>query len=271
MIGVQRRTFRDQYPVNIQAAELVGQLHDSLFESGYRGHDLERFLVRIVFCLFAYDTGIFEPRDIFLYYIETHTGEDGYQLATIGNLFMGIKLKRQDKTDSKDNLANLRHGQAIAMQYVGYLLQRLPEEKNQKYLSGLLENVTLEGGGNGIEQTRLGCNWVVNIVMALTVEFALKALLIKNRVAPHNRHDLLKLYTQLSLETRNQLENKFRTFIENGEVIGTDSLCQLLTSHKDDFVDWRYLDKEPENLISECRELQFAVLAILDVYDSERL
>ncbi len=33
--------------------------------SGYEGHDLESFLVRTVFCLFADDTGIFE-RDIFL-------------------------------------------------------------------------------------------------------------------------------------------------------------------------------------------------------------
>ena len=77
MLGVQRRAFRDQDPVNIRAAELVGRLHDALFESGYRGHDLERFLVRIVFCLFADDTGIFEPRDSFLDFIETRTGEDG--------------------------------------------------------------------------------------------------------------------------------------------------------------------------------------------------
>ena len=77
ILGVQRRTFRDQDPANIKAAELVGRLHDALDAAGYRGHDLERFLVRIVFCLFADDTGIFEPRDIFLDLIETRTGEDG--------------------------------------------------------------------------------------------------------------------------------------------------------------------------------------------------
>ena len=79
--GVQRRTFRDQDPANIEAAELVGRLHDALDEAGYRGHDLERFLVRIVFCLFADDTGIFEPRDIFLDFVETRTGEDGADLG----------------------------------------------------------------------------------------------------------------------------------------------------------------------------------------------
>lgn len=43
----------------------MGKLHDALKDSGYEGHELERFLVRLVFCLFADDTGIFEPRDIF--------------------------------------------------------------------------------------------------------------------------------------------------------------------------------------------------------------
>ncbi len=81
VLGVERKTFRDQDPVNIKAAELVGHLHDALKEAGYQGHDLERFLVRIVFCLFADDTGIFEPRDIFLEFIETRTREDGSDLG----------------------------------------------------------------------------------------------------------------------------------------------------------------------------------------------
>ncbi len=63
ILGVQKRSFKDQDPVNIEASELVGKLHDALEDSGYSGHDLEQFLVRIVFCLFADDTGIFEPRE----------------------------------------------------------------------------------------------------------------------------------------------------------------------------------------------------------------
>ena len=83
ILGVQRRTFRDQDPANIEAAELVGRLHDALDETGYRGHDLERFLVRIVFCLFADDTGVFEPRDVFLDFIETRTRADGADLGPL--------------------------------------------------------------------------------------------------------------------------------------------------------------------------------------------
>lgn len=77
ILGVERRVFRDQDPANIEAAELVGKVHDALAAAGYAGPDLERFLVRLVFCLFADDTGIFEPRDILFDLLESRTGEDG--------------------------------------------------------------------------------------------------------------------------------------------------------------------------------------------------
>jgi hypothetical protein len=47
---------------------------------GYNGHDLEQFLVRILFCLFAEDTGLF-PRQSFQLYIENHTAPDGSDLG----------------------------------------------------------------------------------------------------------------------------------------------------------------------------------------------
>ena len=103
ILGVQRRSFRDQDPVNIQASELVGRLRDALFESGYRGHDLERFLVRIVFCLFADDTGIFEPRDIFLDFIETRTGEDGSDTgARLIELFQVLDTPEDQRQKTRD-------------------------------------------------------------------------------------------------------------------------------------------------------------------------
>lgn len=77
ILGVQKRSFRDQDPVNIEASEIMGKLHDALKDSGYEGHELERFLVRLVFCLFADDTGIFEPRDIFSTLITERTNPDG--------------------------------------------------------------------------------------------------------------------------------------------------------------------------------------------------
>ncbi len=67
--GYNRQEYKDQDPANIDAASLMGNLHQRLEESGYTGTDLEHLLVRIMFCLFADDTGIFKP-DSFLRYIE---------------------------------------------------------------------------------------------------------------------------------------------------------------------------------------------------------
>ena len=103
ILGVQRRTFRDQDPVNIEAAELVGRLHDALDEAGYRGHDLERFLVRIVFCLFADDTGIFEPRDILFDFIDSRTRPDGMDLGPmLAQLFQVLNTPDDARTATLD-------------------------------------------------------------------------------------------------------------------------------------------------------------------------
>jgi hypothetical protein len=58
--GYQRHRIREQDPVNLQAAEAMGLLHDQMKEVGYDGHPLELYLVRLLFCLFAEDTGIVE-------------------------------------------------------------------------------------------------------------------------------------------------------------------------------------------------------------------
>lgn len=104
ILGLQKRTFKDQDPVNIEASELVGNLHDALEESGYTGHDLEQFLVRIVFCLFADDTGIFEPRDIFLDLLENRTREDGSDLGGwLAQLFQVLNTPEDKRAKNLDS------------------------------------------------------------------------------------------------------------------------------------------------------------------------
>jgi hypothetical protein len=65
----------------------MGKLYDALKAVGYDCHVLELYLVRLLFCLFAEDTTIFEKR-IFQDYIETKTNADGSDLAHhINSLF----------------------------------------------------------------------------------------------------------------------------------------------------------------------------------------
>jgi hypothetical protein len=85
--GYQTTSYKEQDPVNIKAAERMGKLHDKLKAAGYAGHELEVYLVRLLFCLFAEDTSIFERRQ-FQDLIEPRTAADGRDLAQwLGSLF----------------------------------------------------------------------------------------------------------------------------------------------------------------------------------------
>jgi N-6 DNA Methylase len=111
ILGVQKRTFRDQDPVNIEASEMMGNLHDALKGSGYQGHNLERFLVRLVFCLFADDTGIFEPRDSFSALIGQRTSPDGSDTGLwLSQLFEVLNTPiKQRQHNLDDDLAQFPH------------------------------------------------------------------------------------------------------------------------------------------------------------------
>jgi hypothetical protein len=102
ILGVRKREFRDQDPVNIQASEIMGRLHDALKASGYAGPDLERFLVRLLFCLFADDTGIFE-RDSFMTFLQERTREDGSDLGPwLAQVFEILDTRPERRQSSLD-------------------------------------------------------------------------------------------------------------------------------------------------------------------------
>lgn len=104
--GYQKHQYKEQDPVNIHAAELMGMLHDELKENGYEGHQLEVYLVRLLFCLFADDTSIFE-KDIFKEFIEIKTKEDGSDLgAILGQLFEVLNTPEDKRQKSLDEHLN---------------------------------------------------------------------------------------------------------------------------------------------------------------------
>ena len=70
---------KNEIELNITASYKMAKLHDLLKEYGYEEHALEIYLVRLLFCLFADDTGIFE-KDSFEEYIKS-SSEDGSDLA----------------------------------------------------------------------------------------------------------------------------------------------------------------------------------------------
>lgn len=100
--GYEKRTYKEQDPANIQAAERMGKLHDALKASGYTGHALEVYLVRLLFCLFAEDTSIFE-RTQFQDYIDRSTKEDGSDLAMhLAQLFQVMDTPKEKRLKTLD-------------------------------------------------------------------------------------------------------------------------------------------------------------------------
>ena len=103
IIGVQPRIFRNQSPVNRKASELMARLHNALAADGYTGHNLERLLVRLLFILFADDTGIFERKDQFLTFLEQRTNANGRDLGRwLGELFQVLDTPPQRRQHNLD-------------------------------------------------------------------------------------------------------------------------------------------------------------------------
>jgi hypothetical protein len=109
--GYETHSFGKEDPVNIKAAEHLGKFHDLLKAAGYEGHELELFLVRLLFCLFAEDTSIFE-KGSFSEYIEQRTAEDGSDLGMhLAQLFQILNTPHDKRSKVLDE-------QSAAFQYV---------------------------------------------------------------------------------------------------------------------------------------------------------
>ena len=99
--GYLKQRIREQDPINVRAVQAMGVLHDALKRDGYTGHELEVFLVRLLFCLFADDTGIFQPKDSFHDLIDFHTHVDGSDTGTVlDQLFDTLNRKEADRQKS---------------------------------------------------------------------------------------------------------------------------------------------------------------------------
>lgn len=105
--GYTVRHYEQEEEASIKAAKLMADFHNELAKTGYGGHDLEVFLVRILFCLFAEDTGIFQEKGQFRRYIEDRTDADGsdlgMQLLSIFEVLNTPREKRQTTLDEQLN------------------------------------------------------------------------------------------------------------------------------------------------------------------------
>lgn len=138
--GYQTQVIKPQDPINIKAAERMGRLHDQLKAVGYEGRPLEIYLVRLLFCLFAEDTSIFEKRQL-QDYIENRTAEDGSDLAHhIATLFHVLN------TSPEKRLTNLDEDLAAFAYVNGKLFEEMlpPASFDRKMREALLDLCALD-------------------------------------------------------------------------------------------------------------------------------
>jgi hypothetical protein len=100
--GYKQHKLDPEDPANIKAAELMAGIHDALLAGGFAGHDLRVMLVRLLFCLFADDTGIFNQQD-FKLFLTNRTAADGSdtgpKLARLFDVLNTPEGQRQAKLD----------------------------------------------------------------------------------------------------------------------------------------------------------------------------
>lgn len=100
--GKEIRITTPQSPVNVKAANLLETLHIMLREKKYPRNATELLMTRIVFCMFADYTGIFEEGQ-YRSYILKHTKEDGSDIVDkLGSLFIVLNTPENERYQQGD-------------------------------------------------------------------------------------------------------------------------------------------------------------------------
>ncbi|EKY3118601.1 class I SAM-dependent DNA methyltransferase [Cronobacter turicensis] len=106
LVGLEKAIISSENPADVKAAEKMGKLFDLIrvhndLTKPDDIHSLNVFLTRLLFCLFAEDTGIFESAQ-FTSAIKSYTEEDGsdldtflYQLFTVLNTASGSQQRQK--------------------------------------------------------------------------------------------------------------------------------------------------------------------------------
>lgn len=93
----------EETPINREAAYTVSKLHEALLRANFKGRDLEIFLTRLLFCLFADDTGVFGENNLMRKLVED-TRQDGTDLgARLTELFDVFNQSVADRQSTLDD------------------------------------------------------------------------------------------------------------------------------------------------------------------------
>ncbi|MFZ1546783.1 MAG: DNA methyltransferase, partial [Candidatus Nitrotoga sp.] len=102
--------YTEESEADRSAAYTISKLHEALLRANFKGRDLEVLLTRLLFCLFAEDTGIFGENGIFRRLME-FTRADGSDVGRVlAELFQVLNTPEEERQNNLDeNLARFAY------------------------------------------------------------------------------------------------------------------------------------------------------------------
>jgi len=202
-------SYEKEEEVSIKGAKLMADFHNEIEKTGYSGHELEVFLIRVLFCLFADDTGIFE-KGLFRNYIETRINKDGsdlgIQLGQIFHILNTPREKRQSTTDEQlmkfpyinggifaENLS------PVSLDVTAYLKLLRCCEFDWSGISASIFGSLFQGVMDENQRRQLGAHYTSEInIMKVIQPLFLDELYIEFDKARHDRRKLEKFHEHLT-------------------------------------------------------------------------
>ena len=97
LVDGKQEAIIEEREIDRNAAYTISKLHEALLKINFKGQDLEVFLTRLLFCLFADDTGIFNENGQFRRLVESSKEDGGDIGQRIGELFDALNTSDDDR------------------------------------------------------------------------------------------------------------------------------------------------------------------------------
>lgn len=100
--GYAKQTFEQEIEANVEASELMGQLYDAAEAAGYKDHEANVLLTRLLFLMFGDDTAMW-ARGLFYSFVHDRTSDDATDLgAQLAMLFQVLNTPEAERPKNLD-------------------------------------------------------------------------------------------------------------------------------------------------------------------------
>ena len=100
--GYAKQTFEQEIEANVEASELMGQLYDAAEAAGYKDHEANVLLTRLLFLMFGDDTAMW-ARGLFYSFVHDRTSDDASDLgAQLAMLFQVLNTPEAERPKNLD-------------------------------------------------------------------------------------------------------------------------------------------------------------------------